>query len=1002
MTSSGFVPNHGQLADDVVYEAALAGGVVQVQPLGWQLQLSPPLTSSIEPITLTMELVGASSPAAWESSQPLVTTVSDYRQPDPSRWRSDVPQYQQIQARSIYPQIDLQYTVTPSATLKSSYLVAAGADPSQIAWRYPEALGVEIAHDGSLVIQVNPTTTITESTPIAWQDLGEDRVFVPVAFQLAHDGTVGFAVGAYDPSQPLVLDPSLTITANPSQFDMTEPRVIQSHSNGTWYVAGCSGLQSVVTVYDSSATTVIERMLVGTAYSTGSICTNLALSPTGAIAVATWSRDRPSTPAQVWHWNSPTSTPSVVTLPATASRPAVIGMVIHPSNGQTQVLWQDGQEGITPPISYLSTLDQGSLLTNTALAGNGRIYTQLAQSPNGMLYRGYRETPLGSGIQSAGIERWTGSNWVSVWGQSGTTTSGWTVGPLVIDAQEQVIASVIKQDTAPLVNSHYEQLWYVRVPAAGAVVQQPLSQEYHQPNGFTYTYPRSMVALANGQVAIGGVSQGYGYPLATLSAEWTSGFVLTVDSAGQIVDQLALREDDHADTVVSGLGMNQAGMLLVGGHETWQATSPNSNQSFLATVADITIQTKPQPPAYSVSYYVQSKSIKGALQSGCDARRGGDRMVVLAFGRPSRQDGDPTTRVMLLVQQNDQAESLYISYDQIYEWALAFAVGYATPYATWQGEQCTGLPAQYNPATLDSPLLPKAELTLVLGSSNAARYDGITYQDNPYLTGDDGIAWGELINDVEEDLRNPLNLGSITTKIFPRVKIAAGFDAEYYQHPWGDDRSHRVPINGEKHGSWEWSTYAWTVAWLLSYDQYQRQSAQSNHIYIFGSCESCPRAWSPDTWGTDIKTVFGRVIYVNWKLYSAYPMPQLYQAPYIFEWVNVVRYARNQNIGMHIGQLMTDCANTANCQLPRGGGARLTPFDCFVQGSDALCPNGDWQPYSLLIDSDPLTPAYKEFPPHHGWQAFTDQMTATRSETTPPKHVTDICGQVSDPSCGSR
>ncbi|GAA5530732.1 hypothetical protein [Herpetosiphon gulosus] len=168
LNSTGFVPNHGQLANDIVYETALAGGILQVLPSGWQLRLSSPLTSSLEPITLTMELVGASSPAAWESSLPLVTTVSDYRSPDSSRWRSDVPQYQQIQARTIYPQIDLHYTVTPSATLKSSYLVAAGADPNQIGWRYPDADSVQISNDGSLVIQINATTIITESAPIAW------------------------------------------------------------------------------------------------------------------------------------------------------------------------------------------------------------------------------------------------------------------------------------------------------------------------------------------------------------------------------------------------------------------------------------------------------------------------------------------------------------------------------------------------------------------------------------------------------------------------------------------------------------------------------------------------------------------------------------------------------------------------------------------------------------------------------------------------------------------
>jgi hypothetical protein len=81
---------------------------------------------------------------------------------------------------------------TTRATTGNSrpYVVAPGADPSRI---QTEVL----------------SSTLVERAPIAWQTIDERDVAIPVRYLVAADGTVSFALGAYDRSQRLVIDPTL-------------------------------------------------------------------------------------------------------------------------------------------------------------------------------------------------------------------------------------------------------------------------------------------------------------------------------------------------------------------------------------------------------------------------------------------------------------------------------------------------------------------------------------------------------------------------------------------------------------------------------------------------------------------------------------------------------------------------------------------------------------------------------------------------------------------------
>ncbi|MFZ2199148.1 MAG: SBBP repeat-containing protein [Thermodesulfovibrionales bacterium] len=104
----------------------------------------------------------------------------------------------------IWEGISLTYESVPEGIAESTYHVSPGADVSQIRLRYN--LAPEIEKSGSLKFTFR-NGHLTESAPIAWQEIGGIRVPVEVAFNVSGN-EVGFRVGEYDRRYQLTIDPT--------------------------------------------------------------------------------------------------------------------------------------------------------------------------------------------------------------------------------------------------------------------------------------------------------------------------------------------------------------------------------------------------------------------------------------------------------------------------------------------------------------------------------------------------------------------------------------------------------------------------------------------------------------------------------------------------------------------------------------------------------------------------------------------------------------------------
>lgn len=151
---------------------------------------------------------------------------------DRSKWAGRVPVYRTIELQEVYPGIGLR--VDGHNGFKYDWLVAAGADPAQIALRFEGHDGLRVA-DGLLYVSTSAGEVI-EQRPVAWQERGGQRIPVTVNY-LQRGERITFELPAgYDRGLPLVIDPIVNFSSysgsNADNFGYTATYDSEGHLYG--------------------------------------------------------------------------------------------------------------------------------------------------------------------------------------------------------------------------------------------------------------------------------------------------------------------------------------------------------------------------------------------------------------------------------------------------------------------------------------------------------------------------------------------------------------------------------------------------------------------------------------------------------------------------------------------------------------------------------------------------------------------------------------------------
>jgi RHS repeat-associated protein len=168
-------------------------------------------TGAITEDVVAMSYVGANASPQVQALNPLASR-SNYFSGDSSNWHTNVDQFGKAVYKNLYPGIDAVYFGTANRQLEFDFNVAPGADPSAVQLGFQGASSLSIDAHGNLDLSVgsgDAQRTIAINDPVVYQTINGTKTPVTAGFTLTGTNQVGFSVGSYDNTKPLVIDPTL-------------------------------------------------------------------------------------------------------------------------------------------------------------------------------------------------------------------------------------------------------------------------------------------------------------------------------------------------------------------------------------------------------------------------------------------------------------------------------------------------------------------------------------------------------------------------------------------------------------------------------------------------------------------------------------------------------------------------------------------------------------------------------------------------------------------------
>jgi hypothetical protein len=186
---------------------------------------------------LRMRLAGANARAALNGEERLPGRVNYFAGDDSSRWRANVATYGKVRYANVYDGVDLIY-YGARRQLEYDFLIAPGADARRIALRFDGARRARIDASGDLVLAMSAGVEVRQHKPVVYQEQDGARREVAGEYVLKANGSVGFRVGEYDRSLPLVIDPTINYSTLLGGSDNDTAYAVAADAAGNAYVAG--------------------------------------------------------------------------------------------------------------------------------------------------------------------------------------------------------------------------------------------------------------------------------------------------------------------------------------------------------------------------------------------------------------------------------------------------------------------------------------------------------------------------------------------------------------------------------------------------------------------------------------------------------------------------------------------------------------------------------------------------------------------------------------------
>jgi Calx-beta domain/OmpA-like transmembrane domain/Beta-propeller repeat len=202
-----FVENKGQLSSNTAFAVRTFAGTTSVTRHGEIVYtLRAPRGVSIGSTLKERFVGGRAKPVANDLAE---TKINRFIGSDPKQWQHNIKTYNTVALGEVWRGVNVELQAHGN-NVEKIFTVAPDQSPRAINVDVTGATSLSLDNDGSLIANtIHGPVTFT--TPIAYQDINGERRNVNVSYAL--NGTrYGFALGRYDRSHAVVIDPFLQAT----------------------------------------------------------------------------------------------------------------------------------------------------------------------------------------------------------------------------------------------------------------------------------------------------------------------------------------------------------------------------------------------------------------------------------------------------------------------------------------------------------------------------------------------------------------------------------------------------------------------------------------------------------------------------------------------------------------------------------------------------------------------------------------------------------------------
>ncbi len=195
-----------------------------------------------------MSLLGANANPSFSGMEELPGKSNYFIGNKPENWRTNIPNYRKVAEHDIYPGIDLVYYGT-QRQLEYDFVIAPGASPSKIQIAFGGANNLHADANGDLVLSAAGKDDVRLHKPVAYQQVGEEKQFVAANYVLNGKDDVEFAIGNYDQTRPLIVDPILAYSTYLGGSGIDVANAIAVAPDNTAFIAGSTSSTNFPTVH---------------------------------------------------------------------------------------------------------------------------------------------------------------------------------------------------------------------------------------------------------------------------------------------------------------------------------------------------------------------------------------------------------------------------------------------------------------------------------------------------------------------------------------------------------------------------------------------------------------------------------------------------------------------------------------------------------------------------------------------------------------------------------